>query len=185
MMTSSRCTALLYHLVALGFAAGCEQKPPPRAPAAPPAASQPTAALPADLFVTQAPAGARRIADIKADPNAAGEVVVHGRIGGRKAPFITGTAVFLLADASLKPCNMLHGDSCPTPWDYCCEPRDLLTADTATIQIVGADGKPLRTELAGQHGLAPLAEVTIAGEIAQRDASGSLVITARRIHVAR
>ena len=140
------------------------------------------ATLPSDLFVDQAPPDARSVADLKADTSATGEVVVYGRVGGRVKPFVDHAAVFLLADTSMKSCDQLHGDACTTPWDYCCEPRDSLTAKTATIQILGDDGKPLRVDLNGQAGISPLAELTIAGEIAQRD-GGSLVINARKIHV--
>ena len=108
--------------------------------------------------------------------------------GGRerfamRRPFVNGAAVFLLADASMKSCDELHGDGCRTPWDYCCEPRESLAAKIATIQIIDADGRPLRMSLTGRHGLAPLAEITVLGEIAQRSDSGTLVINARKIHV--
>ncbi|MCP4594249.1 MAG: hypothetical protein GY842_26260 [bacterium] len=148
------------------------------------AVNQPApATLAANLFVPEAPVGARGVTEVKADAGATGAVVVHGRIGGRANPFVDGAAVLLLADASMKACNELHGDGCKTPWDYCCEARESLTANTATIQIVGADGKPLKINLNGRHGLTPLARITVAGEITQRDASGTLVINARSIHV--
>jgi len=178
---------ITFTLMALALAGmgimGCEQKSE-QAASRSPNANQPTAAaLPANLFVQSLPDGARSVAEIKADADATGEVLVRGRIGGRVEPFVDGAAVFLLADASMKSCDELHGDSCLTPWDYCCEPRESLVAKTATVQVVGADGKPLRRSLKGQHGLAPLASITVAGEIAQRDGSGILVINAHRIHV--
>ena len=141
------------------------------------------ATLPASLFVDDAPSGGRGVAEIKADATATGEVVVEGRIGGRVQPFVEGVAVFLLADTGMKTCSEIHGDSCKTPWDYCCEPRASLAAKTATIQIVDAAGKPLRLDLSGKQGLSPLARLTVAGEIASRD-GGTLVINARTIHVA-
>ncbi len=141
-------------------------------------------ALPAGLFLNKAPTGASDIAAVKTDVKAQGNIVVSGRIGGRAKPFVDGAAVFLLADLGMKPCNELHGDRCKTPWDYCCEPRDSLTAKTATIQVIGSDGKPLRLGLEGRHGLHPLAKLTIAGEIVPRDDVGTLVIIARGIHAA-
>lgn len=163
--------------------AGCEQAPEKGAPRATDAGKQAAAVLPADLFVQEAPVGARAVADLKADTELPAEVVVHGRIGGRRKPFVDGAAVFLLADISLKPCNELHGDSCPTPWDYCCEPHDSLMAGTATIQIVDADGKPLHIDLNGQQGLVPSAEITVVGDVAQHEEGGALVINARKIHL--
>ncbi len=162
---------------------GCEQQPVQQANAPTPDPETATAGLPTDLFVETAPEGARSVADIKADATATGPVVVTGRIGGRPEPFVEGAAVFLIADAEMKDCKQLHGDGCPTPWDYCCEPPDSLAAKIATIQIVDPDGKPLHIDVSGEHGLNPLATVTIAGEIARRG-EGSLVINAQQIHVA-
>jgi len=182
----NRCIdAVVLVAVAAGWMAiGCGRDPNAVEQRSATSARTRVAALPAGLFVDEAPSGGRSVADLKADKRATGEVVIHGRIGGRKQPFVDGAAVFLLADAGMKSCAELHGDACRTPWDYCCEPRESLAAKTATIQIVGADGKPLRADLAGQQGMSPLAELTIAGEVAQRD-GGTLVINARTIHVKR
>ena len=162
---------------------GCERKPQETKPRSTTPVQRQAVTLPPNLFVAEAPAGARSVAEVKGDPNAKGDVVVRGRIGGRREPFVDGAAVFLLADVSMKPCNELHGDGCPTPWDYCCEPRESLVAKVATVQVVGSDGKPLRASLIGQHGLTPLAEVIVAGDVAKRDDAGTLVINARTIHV--
>jgi hypothetical protein len=160
----------------------CERKASSKERVREEAASVERITLPPDLFVDQAPAGARGVGALRADASANGRVVLQGRIGGRVEPFVDGAAVFLLADKSMKACNELPGDGCPTPWDYCCEPRDSLAAKTATVQVVDADGKPLRVGLEGRNGLKPAAELTIAGEVAQRE-SGSLVINARKIYV--
>lgn len=141
------------------------------------------ATLPTDLFVDSPPADARSVGELKAMADLTGEVVVHGRIGGRVEPFVKGAAVFLLADMSMKACHELHEDECPTPWDYCCEPRESLRSKLATIQIVGEDGRPLPIDVRGQHDLTPLTEVTVAGEVAMQAEDGPLVINARRIYV--
>jgi len=140
-------------------------------------------ALPAGLFIYDVPPGARSVAEVKAEVKNPGEVVVHGRIGGRREPFVDGAAVFLLADTGMKTCAELHGDTCPTPWDYCCEPRESLTAKTATIQVIGDDGKPLGVDLKGRQGLEPMAEVTVVGEIQTRVDASALLINARRVYV--
>lgn len=166
-----------------GLIVGCEQKTAaPQEQTAQPATAA-AAALPAGLFVATAPDGARGVHELKADADAQQEVVVHGRIGGSRAPFVDGVAVFLLADSDMKSCAEEPGDQCPTPWDYCCEPRDSLTANTLTVQVVGADGKPLRLSLDGQHGLKPLQEITVVGDVALRDGQ-ALVVNAKRIYIA-
>jgi hypothetical protein len=144
--------------------------------------ASPAPAVPADLFLAQAPAEARGVGAVKADPQASGEVVVYGRIGGRVEPFVSGMAIFLLADTEMEACNEKGNDHCATPWDYCCEPRESLLAKTATIQVVGNDGKPLRVDLSGRHGLDPLREIVVRGEIAQREGD-ALVINATGIYV--
>mgnify|MGYP006138360095 CR=1 FL=1 len=58
-----------------------------------------------------------------------------------------------LLDAAVTTCDKMPGDSCKTPWDACCEPRESLQANTATIQIVDASGKPLKTGLRGVNGI--------------------------------
>lgn len=162
---------------------GCERPAAdkPQTTAAP--AVDAGAALPADLFVDKAPADARNVAEVRAEENRTGLVVVRGRIGGRAAPFVDGAAIFVLTDASLPPCNELPGDGCRTPWDYCCEPAEKLQAHTATVQIVDAQGKPLRLDLEGQHGLEPLATIIVTGEAAPTEPGGPLVINARSIYV--
>ncbi len=165
-------------LALLAVTFGCERRVDS---VAPPAAS-PVAALPADMFLSAPPAGARDVGALKEDTTASGDVVVHGRIGGRRDPFVRGTAVFLLTDMSLPTCDMGPGDQCPTPWDYCCEPKDKLAAHTCTVQIVGADGQALPIDVQGQHGLDPKADIYVKGKIAERG-EGVLVIDAVQIYV--
>lgn len=174
-------TLMVAGLVSIGLL-GCDARTESTESATKQANTQSKSTLPDGLFVDTELPDPRGVGELKADTDATGDVVVHGRIGGRVEPFVPGVAMFLLADAEMKTCDELHEDKCPTPWDYCCEPRDSLKAKIATVQIIGDDGKPLRIELAGEHGLEPSAHVTIAGEVAQRD-GGSLVINARKIHV--
>ena len=182
MKASQRVTGVVV-LIALAMA-GCSKKEESTRGSKEAQGAAATAALPADLFAGEVPDVARSVKDVKADTTATGPVVIHGRIGGRVDPFVDGVAMFLLADRGLKACNELHGHGCPTPWDYCCEPRDSLAARLATVQVLGADGRPVPVDLRGKHGLKPMAEVTITGNIASRD-GGSLVINAQKIHVAR
>lgn len=139
--------------------------------------------LPDNLFVDTPPASPRGVRQLKAADELEGEVVVFGRIGGRVNPYVHNNAVFLLADDAMKDCSELHGDSCPTPWDYCCEPKDSLNASLATIQIVGEDNRPLRIDLSEHDKLKPSTRLTIAGEVASHEPGSNLVINARKIHV--
>ena len=70
------------------------------------------------------------------------DVVVVGKIGGRENPWIKGTAAFLIVDLSLKACNERPGDTCKTPWDYCCE-ADL---PKATLFVTILVRKPAKSQ---------------------------------------
>jgi len=142
-----------------------------------------TKSLPDDLFVSEPIADARGVAEIKNDEAAKGDVVITGRVGGRAEPFVDGAALFILIDSKLKSCDQIHGDQCKKPWDYCCEAPESLLANTATIRVTGADGKPLQLDIKDEHGLSPLAMVTIAGTISTNK-DQQLVIDAKRIYVA-
>ncbi|NUQ50691.1 MAG: hypothetical protein HUU27_12355, partial [Phycisphaerae bacterium] len=149
-----------------------------------PAPAEAPARLPDGLFLPSAPEGAKGVRDAKAEAGVGRDLVIHGRIGGRREPFTKGSAVFLLADRALPACGEANpNDGCKTPWDYCCEPADVIAANTATIQIVGADGRPLAISLRGVHDLAPMAEVVVVGKVAQRSDDGVLVVNATGLYV--
>jgi len=167
---------------AVVLTSGCERPATPTGRTAPVA----TAALPAGLFLSTEPANALSVRQAKTTSQPSGDLVVRGRIGGRRDPFVTGSAVFLLVDKALPTCTERHGDGCRTPWDYCCEPPEEVRAASATVQVVGSDGKPLKVELRGQNGLEPGSEVVVVGQPTQADGGDGLVINASAIyHVKR
>jgi len=136
--------------------------------------------IPTEVFEGDPAADARPLKEVKASAAVGDRVVFEARIGGRVDPFVDGRAMMIVADASIESCDELHGDTCPTPWDYCCEPRDSLMAGTATVQIVGADGRPLALGLEGRHGLEPLATVIVEGVVTTLEDGGAFVVDAER-----
>ncbi len=146
-------------------------------------ASKDEAAVPPGLFVDAAPSGAREVIPAKKQAQAGEPIVVHGRIGGSRSPFVEGRAIFTLADMSLPPCSDNPDDACATPWDYCCEPVDKLKKGTITVQVADEAGAPIRVNLESRGGLRPLAEVTVEGRIAQKMGDGAVVLNASRIFV--
>jgi hypothetical protein len=163
----------------LAGAAGCDRKSEGTKTAATPAA-----ALPASLFLAAAPADAKDVKDVKPTLKAGDRVVLAGRIGGSRAPFVEGRAMFTLVDHRLQTCADDPADTCTTPWDYCCEAPDVLNANMATVQVVNAEGQPLKAGLEGVHGLKPLARVTVVGTVTQAE-KGNLLIKADGIYVAQ
>jgi len=135
-----------------------------------------------DWLLASEPAGAVSITQVNTEVTGGDRVAVRGRIGGRQQPLSNESPVFTIVDLSLPHCGEIPGDSCPTPWDYCCEPGEIITANSATVQLVGEDGSPLDVDpIAG--GLSPLDEVVVFGEVAPRSSGGSLTIRATGVHV--
>jgi hypothetical protein len=112
------------------------------------------------------------------------EVVLSGLIMGVPHPFVDGRGVFVLGDeATITPCDLNPTDSCAMPWDACCDPSDVRLAGTATIQVLGADDKPLRTGLKGVNGLAELSRVTLTGTVAANSTPEAFIVNATAIHI--
>ena len=162
---------------------GCEQSDQARSGA--PVTTQPSAALPSGLILAEAPKQPLEVVAAKREAKVGDDVVVRGRIGGREEPFVEGRAIFQLVDSSLPTCSENPGDGCKTPWDYCCEPKDQITAKSVTVQVVGPDGKPLHTSLKGQGGLVPMAKVIIRGKVEQKPDENTMTVRAEGIYVER
>ncbi len=142
------------------------------------------ATLPASLFVSTAPGGAESIASLKADAQEGDTVTIKAVVGGRKNTYVTNRAVMTVIDASVpNPC-VGTDDHCPTPWDYCCTPSDQLLPQMASVQILGADNRPLALDLAAVNELKPLNTLIIQGTVGPRPDNNSLVIHATGIFVA-
>ena len=175
--------------LALGSIAliGCEPDKAPTPVTPPPpqptAGTDASAALPPTLFTDKAPNGAIELAAAKKTAKPGDEVTVRGRIAGHAEPLAPNRAILTLLDAAVVTCDKMPGDSCTTPWDACCEPRESLQASTATIQVVDASGKPLKTGLRGVHGIEPLKELVVTGKVKDAAGGNTLVIDATRIHV--
>jgi hypothetical protein len=109
------------------------------------------------------------------------EIVVVGRIGGRKNPWVKDLAAFSIVDRSLTPCNEMPGDTCKTPWDYCCEAG--LPKSTLLIMLYDADGKPIKKDARTLLGVKELDTVIVEGK-AKRDKAGNVSVIASKMYVA-
>ncbi len=147
------------------------------------AASTP-ATLPASMFLTAAPADPQHVAALVADAKDGQEVVVTGRVGGRRDPFVAGRAVMVVTDVSAVTCHAAGDTGCSTPWDYCCVPREQLKGKVASVQVVNEAGQPLETSLKAAGGLQPMKQVVVRGVVSREAGSESLVIHATGIYVA-
>jgi hypothetical protein len=153
--------------------------------AAAPAADTPSSALGAVLAKNPA-ANPQAIHTIRKSAKPGDEITLSGRIMGNDSPFVDGRAVFILGDPELlTPCNELPGDECETPWDVCCETPEDKKTGTATIQIVGADGRVLKEGLEGVGGLVKLAHVTVTGTVAEGSSADLLLVNATAIRAGK
>ncbi len=132
------------------------------------------------LLLKKEPKGAVDVLALRKDAKDQQKVVVVGRIGGRVNPWVKGTAVFPIVDRSLKPCNEITGDSCKTPWDYCCETN----VPKATVLVMFADdkGKIIKKDPRELLPVKELQTVVVQGT-AKRDKAGNVTVLASKIHV--
>ncbi len=143
----------------------------------------PPAPLPQGFFTDAPAANARDVSEARKAGFKIGEdVVLKGRVGGSAEPFVGGRAVCTLVGRGLKACNENPGDKCKKPWDYCCDTREEILANSVTVQVVNAKWDVLRTDLKGRHGLKELTEVVIVGRVVLVENSG-VVINATSMYV--
>jgi hypothetical protein len=126
------------------------------------------------------PGGAVDVLALRADAKDQDEVVVIGRIGGRRDPWIKGTAAFPIVDRSAKACSEIEGDTCPTPWDYCCEPN--LADKTVLVMFTDETGKPIKEDARELLSVKELQTVVVKGK-AKRDKEGNLTVLASQLRV--
>lgn len=160
----------------------------PETPGAPDAAEPADAAggagLPKGLLLARRPLGAVGVATARMGVRPGEPISLIGRIGGSRSPMVSNRAVFTIVDPEMKCClETSDEDHCPRPWDYCCSDRAKLAAATATIEICGADGKPLALALEQEGTLKPLTLIAVNGVLETPDASGAFVIRARGIYL--
>lgn len=131
-------------------------------------------------LVSDEPAGAVGVGAARESAKDGETIVVVGRIGGSADPFIDGLPVFTIVDPKLAHCA--DDEGCPTPWDYCCTPREQITANSATVQLVDGSGAAVSGNARDLLGVKELSEVVIEGK-ADRDEAGNLAVLAQKVYV--
>mgnify|MGYP006268556973 CR=1 FL=1 len=134
-----------------------------------------------DWLLDAEPSNAVDVKQAKASAEPGDPIVLRARIGGRAEPIADDGAVFTVMDLSVPHCGMIEGDSCPTPWDYCCEPPEMIRANAATVRLVDRDGQPLDVRPTAA-GLAPLDEVVLVGTVGPRPTPDVLVLQTTGVH---
>ena len=132
-------------------------------------------------LLSSEPPGAISVQELCSNGKNDDEIVVLGRIGG-ESPWIKGLSAFTLVDHALIPCNEIPQDSCPTPWDYCCE-YDLASKQTL-VKVVDNQGRPLEIGAQKLLGIKELQTVVVQGKV-QRDQAGNLSVLASGVFIRR
>jgi hypothetical protein len=133
-----------------------------------------------DLLLKEEPQGALDVLAARKDAKDQQEITVIGRIGGRVDPWIKSLAAFSIVDRSLTPCSEMEGDTCPTPWDYCCEPD--LAAATVLVTFVDDQGQVIKQSAREVLPVEELSTVVVQGK-AKRDDAGNVTILASKAFV--
>ncbi len=154
---------------------GCNDSPPATQSPAESITNTPTWVLASE------PEEAQSVGEAKASALEGEQVVIRGRIGGRKEPLTEGSSVFTVIDLAIPHCGDNPDDGCRTPWDYCCETPDTITTNSVTIQVVDASGKPITDDLAIE-GLSALDEVIVVGTVAPRPNENVLTVRATGVY---
>lgn len=169
----------LLPLIVVALAPACQEKKEE------PSGNTAAGNSPYDTFYTEeAPSGAKQISEIITDPVPGREIVLSGEIMGRLEPFVPGRGMVLLGDPTrITPCNRIEGDTCPTPWDNCCDDPDVLKKSITTVQFLDEEGRVLKGDLKGYRGIKELSFLTVKGTIAEGSNPNNLLINADAFHV--
>jgi len=112
------------------------------------------------------------------------KITLKGEVMGREKIFVDGRASFIMGDPTkLTTCDKMPGDNCTTPWDACCDSKELKKVGIASIQIVDEDGRVLDGDIKGTDGLKELSTITVTGTVAENSTEDNLVVNATRIRV--
>lgn len=174
MKNAIRISACLAVATLLGMS-GCDDKAASNGSSANSAAATPS------WLMNDRPSEWIEVGTAKQTVEAGQTVTLRGRIGGRDQPIAADSAAFVIVDVSIPSCAEIEGDNCAKPWDYCCEPRESLTANTATIIVLDEGGTQTKFNLI-EAGFNPLDEVIVTGTVDARPNESVLTIRATAVH---
>ncbi|MBI1903395.1 MAG: hypothetical protein HYS13_20020 [Planctomycetia bacterium] len=137
----------------------------------------------AKFIAAAEPAGAKDVIATRETAGDGDDLVVVGRIGGSPNPWVEGFAQFSIVDRSLKACSEREGDSCPTPWDFCCD-QSILAKSMVEVKIVDETGQTVAAGAKDFLGVKELDTIVVKGK-AKKDDKGNVSILASQIYVKR
>ena len=141
----------------------------------------PKAIVPENLFSNNLPESAIPVIAAKEYNQPGKELFIKGVIGGRVVPFSANRASFILCDESIKTCDKIPGDDCPTPWDACCEDRKKLLQGSLSIQVLDKNNSLIHGNLNGVGGLNPGSKVKLLGVVDSQSLPQAMLVNAVQI----
>src|SRR5262245_57940627 len=155
--------ALCSSLLLAALVTGCAREPGPSGQPAP----QGGVRLDRSKYLlAEQPAEAKGGLAVRKEAKDGEEVVVVGKIGGDRKPWIKGRAAFLIVDPSVEPCK-----DCPDAW--CGVDREAVTL----VKLVDEQGQTLGQDARELFGLQEFQTVYVRGH-ARRDDEGNLTVLA-------
>jgi len=116
--------------------------------------------------------------------NKTGEkLIIEGAICGMLEPFTKDRAMFVLGDLTIKTCDKISGDNCPTPWDACCEDRKKIISSSLTVCVLDESGKIKEGTLKNVMGIEAGRKIKVEGLVDAQSIPTSMVINATRIEL--
>lgn len=129
------------------------------------------------------PDGAVGVMIAREDSQDQDDIVLVGRIGGRKNPWIEGRSAFMLIDASMSVVadgkETEEGQIC---MDDCC--ASLRAECTTLVKIVDDQGKPLAVDTRELLDVKENDMVVVKGKV-QRDDEGTFTVAASGVYIRR
>jgi hypothetical protein len=139
--------------------------------------------LPMDFITNQNLGDSLSVVEAKKRADSGEIIIINGFIGGRREPFTAGRASFILGDDSIKTCDEIDTDHCPTPWDACCEDRKKILSSTISIQVIDEHTNLLKGTLKGVKGLQPGRKIKVLGTIDSRSIPSAMLVNAQQIEL--
>jgi hypothetical protein len=134
-------------------------------------------------ILSEEPDGAVGVMIAREDAKDQDEIVLVGRIGGRKNPWIEGRSAFMVIDAAMTVVadreESGEGQVC---MDDCC--AALRTESTTLVKIVDEQGKPLKIDARELLDAKVNDMIVVKGKV-QRDEEGSFSVAADGVYVRR
>ena len=175
-MKSSSNTLIYVTFLLLFFCSSCSENQSP-------SEQSRKAQLPKGFVTTEDLGPALGVRELVDREKTTSEIIVEGFIGGRKKPFTQNKAIFIVGDDSLETCDEIPGDSCPTPWDVCCEDRKKIASSILSVQVKDGSGSILDGTLEGVSGMRAGSKIKIKGNFEKNSGPQSMLLNAYQIQM--